>query len=53
MKRRVVVTGLGVVTSIGHNVASFWSSLLAGRIGIDRVTFSLTDGAVDTVYWTA
>jgi len=37
-QRRVVVTGLGVVTSIGHNVASFWSSLLAGRIGIDRVT---------------
>src|ERR1700685_708933 len=37
-ERRVVVTGLGVVTSIGHDVASFWSSLVAGRIGIDRVT---------------
>jgi 3-oxoacyl-[acyl-carrier-protein] synthase II len=36
--RRVVVTGLGAVTSIGHDVASFWSSLIAGRIGIDRVT---------------
>jgi 3-oxoacyl-[acyl-carrier-protein] synthase II len=36
--RRVVVTGLGVVTSIGHTVASFWSSLVAGRIGVDRVT---------------
>ncbi|MBL9209663.1 MAG: beta-ketoacyl-ACP synthase II [Opitutaceae bacterium] len=36
--RRVVVTGLGVVTSIGHDVDSFWASLLAGRGGIQRVT---------------
>jgi len=32
------VTGLGVVASIGHDVPSFWSGLIAGRIGIDRVT---------------
>ena len=37
-ERRVVVTGLGVVTSIGHDVDAFWSSLIAGKIGIDRVT---------------
>lgn len=36
--RRVVVTGLGVVTSIGHDVDAFWTSLLAGRCGIKRVT---------------
>lgn len=36
--RRVVVTGLGVVTSIGHDVETFWSSLLAGQCGIDRVS---------------
>ncbi len=36
--RRVVITGLGVVTSIGHDVDSFWASLLAGRGGIHRVT---------------
>ena len=36
--RRVVVTGLGVVTSIGHDVDTFWSSLLAGRCGIQRVS---------------
>ncbi len=36
--RRVVVTGLGAVTSIGHDVNSFWDSLLSGRSGIDRVT---------------
>jgi 3-oxoacyl-[acyl-carrier-protein] synthase II len=33
-----VVTGLGVVTSIGHDVDSFWASLLAGRGGVRRVT---------------
>lgn len=36
--RRVVITGLGVVTSIGHDVESFWSGLLAGRSGVKRVT---------------
>ncbi len=36
--RRVVVTGLGVVTSIGHDVETFWSSLLAGKCGIERVS---------------
>jgi 3-oxoacyl-[acyl-carrier-protein] synthase II len=36
--RRVVVTGLGVVTSIGHDVASFWASLIAGKVGVNRVT---------------
>ncbi|MSU25630.1 MAG: beta-ketoacyl-[acyl-carrier-protein] synthase II [Opitutus sp.] len=36
--RRVVVTGLGVVTSIGHDVETFWASLVAGRGGIHRVT---------------
>jgi 3-oxoacyl-[acyl-carrier-protein] synthase II len=36
--RRVVVTGLGVVASLGHDVPSFWASLVAGRIGVDRVS---------------
>lgn len=31
--RRVVVTGLGAVTSVGHTVAATWDSLLAGRSG--------------------
>jgi 3-oxoacyl-[acyl-carrier-protein] synthase II len=35
--RRVVVTGLGVVTSLGHDVATFWASLLEGKSGVDRV----------------
>jgi 3-oxoacyl-[acyl-carrier-protein] synthase II len=36
--RRVVVTGLGAVTSIGHNVEDFWTSLLAGKSGVDRLS---------------
>lgn len=40
------MTGLGVVTSIGHDVDSFWSSLVAGQSGVRRVTlFDTTDFA--------
>jgi 3-oxoacyl-[acyl-carrier-protein] synthase II len=35
--RRVVVTGLGAVTSLGHTVDAFWANLLAGRSGVRRV----------------
>lgn len=35
--RRVVVTGLGAVTSLGHDVESFWANLLAGKSGVRRV----------------
>ncbi|MGA3267090.1 MAG: beta-ketoacyl-ACP synthase II [Verrucomicrobiota bacterium] len=37
-ERRVVVTGLGVVTPLGHQVDVFWRNLIAGRCGIDRIT---------------
>ena len=36
--RRVVVTGLGVVSSLGHDIQTFWSNLVAGRCGVDRIT---------------
>ncbi|HTQ52138.1 MAG TPA: beta-ketoacyl-ACP synthase II [Candidatus Acidoferrales bacterium] len=35
--RRVVVTGLGVVTPLGHHPDVFWKSLVAGQCGIDRI----------------
>jgi 3-oxoacyl-[acyl-carrier-protein] synthase II len=35
---RVVVTGLGVVSSLGHDIDTFWKNLLASRCGIDRIT---------------
>ena len=37
-ERRVVVTGLGVVTPLGHEVDVFWKSLLSGQCGIDKIT---------------
>ena len=41
--RRVVVTGIGAVTSIGSNIPEFWEALLAGRCGIRE--FTLFDAA--------
>jgi 3-oxoacyl-[acyl-carrier-protein] synthase II len=37
-RRRVVVTGLGLVCPVGNNVADGWSALLAGRSGIAPIT---------------
>ncbi|KIE18150.1 hypothetical protein DS62_13500, partial [Smithella sp. SC_K08D17] len=37
IKRRVVVTGLGVVSSIGIGVAEFWKNLIAGKPGISDI----------------
>lgn len=37
-RRRVVVTGLGCISPVGNTVAESWSSLLAGRSGIDMIT---------------
>jgi len=43
-KRRVVITGLGVISSLGMTFESFWNNLLAGKCGIDRITgFDITD----------
>lgn len=38
MTRRVVVTGLGMVTPLGHTVAETWDSIKAGKSGIGRIT---------------
>jgi 3-oxoacyl-[acyl-carrier-protein] synthase II len=35
---RVVVTGLGAITSLGHEVDSFWRALVAGQSGVRRVS---------------
>ena len=37
-KRRVVVTGLGIVSPVGNSVPAAWENLLAGRSGIGRIT---------------
>ena len=38
MKRRVVVTGLGVVSSIGIGKDEFWENLIAGKSGISNIS---------------
>jgi 3-oxoacyl-[acyl-carrier-protein] synthase II len=37
-RRRVVITGLGIISPIGNDVATAWSSALEGRSGITRIT---------------
>jgi 3-oxoacyl-[acyl-carrier-protein] synthase II len=36
--RRVVVTGLGLISPVGNSVATAWDNLLAGRTGIATIT---------------
>ncbi len=37
MERRVVITGMGVVSPIGNDLDTFWTSLVAGKSGISRI----------------
>lgn len=37
MNRRVVVTGLGLVTPLGHTVKDTWENILAGKSGISLI----------------
>jgi 3-oxoacyl-[acyl-carrier-protein] synthase II len=37
-RRRVVVTGLGLISPVGNDVATGWGNLVAGRSGIGRIT---------------
>ena len=36
--RRVVVTGMGVVTPLGHDLDTFWKNLITSQCGIDKIT---------------
>ena len=38
MRRRVVVTGMGCITPVGHTVDEIWDSMMAAKSGIDWIT---------------
>jgi 3-oxoacyl-[acyl-carrier-protein] synthase II len=38
VRRRVVVTGMGVVSPLGNDVETFWAALCAGRSGVGPIT---------------
>ncbi len=44
MERRVVITGLGIISPVGNDVNTFWDSLRNGVCGIERITDFPTDG---------
>jgi 3-oxoacyl-[acyl-carrier-protein] synthase II len=37
-KRKVVVTGLGIISPVGNSVAEAWSNIVAGKSGITNIT---------------
>ncbi|WP_134684404.1 beta-ketoacyl-ACP synthase II [Brevibacillus migulae] len=44
MKRRVVITGVGVLSPVGNDADTFWKSLQEGKSGIDKITsFDVSD----------
>ena len=43
-KRRVVITGLGTVNPLAHDVERFWTGLLEGRSGVRRIERFDTEG---------
>ena len=50
--RRVVVTGLGLVTPLGADVETTWKNLIEGRSGIAAITrFDTTGGSTCTVHF--
>mgnify|MGYP004486177801 CR=1 FL=1 len=47
MDRRVVVTGIGVVSPVGNDIDTFWNNLISGYVGIGPITrFDTSDYAV-------
>ena len=44
MSKRVVITGLGVLSCLGHDVDTFWKNLVNGECGIDYIEGFPTDG---------
>lgn len=48
-KRRVVVTGLGIVSPVGSQLETAWDNIKAGRSGINRISPDLFDASAFSV----
>lgn len=48
-KRRVVVTGLGIVSPVGSKLETAWDNIKAGRSGINRISSDLFDASAFSV----
>ena len=49
MKKRVVITGMGIVSPLGNDVDIFWDNLVAGKNGITTQDWLVADGYNATV----
>jgi len=49
MRRRVVVTGLGVINPLGHDVSTMWKALLASQSGVGPITVFDASGYPTTI----
>ncbi|HON89566.1 MAG TPA: beta-ketoacyl-ACP synthase II [Spirochaetales bacterium] len=38
MKKKVVITGMGVISPLGNDIDTFWKNIQEGKCGIDRIT---------------
>lgn len=42
--KRVVVTGMGIISALGHDIDTFWDNVKKGKVAIDDITrFDTTD----------
>ena len=52
-KRRVVITGMGTVNPLGHNIAESWQAVRDGVCGIAPITQYATAEQLDGCYFCA
>ena len=48
-RKRIVVTGIGVVSPVGQGIDSFWRSITAGECGINKISAFDTEGYSCTI----
>ncbi len=53
MKKRVVITGMGVVSPLGNEIDTFWNNLVAGKNGVTKQDWLVEEGYNATVAATA